>query len=146
MNELEKALISLQRQINELRAWKDRLNSREQQRFVPLATPLTSTSYDGDDSIAVGTVTIDTSAVFGAPAGIKAALLRVQAAWGAADGNSSLNVRPVGSSICGIIRAHDLMLQDMTVICPCDVNGDFDVVATNATAFVVTIQIWGYWI
>ena len=114
--------------------------------LVPLTTPLTSTSYDGNDTVAVGTVTIDTSAVFGAPVGIKAALVKVRCGWAAASGSSNLQLRPVGSgSAIAFLYAQTTFFQSMTVVVPCDANGDFDVVVANADALNVTIEIWGYW-
>lgn len=113
--------------------------------WVFLTTPLTSTSYDGNDTIAVGTVTIDTSAVFAAPVGIKAALVRVQCAWAAAAAGSVLQLRQVGTAtVVASIRAQTTFFQSMTVVVPCDANGDFDVVVANADATLVTMELWGY--
>jgi hypothetical protein len=116
--------------------------------FVPLTTPLTSTSYNGDDTISVGTRTIDTSSVFGAPVGIKAALVYVRAKWASA-GDYYLIVRPGGGGATtdvDVIRGSTTYYDDMTVLVPCDANGDFDIVVGGANATNVIIKIFGYWI
>lgn len=107
--------------------------------FTYLETPLTSTAYNGDDTISVGTVTIDTSAVFGVPAGVKSVLLYIQAITG---GGSVLAVRQVGGA------QNVLALQGVTAfghaLVPTDANGDFDIVVTVANATFVQILVWGY--
>jgi hypothetical protein len=115
--------------------------------FVPLTTALSSTSYDGNDTVNVGTTSIDTSAVFSAPVGIKAALVQMAATWAAAAEASTLSLRPLGGSVnaCGV-RAQTTFAQAATAIVPCDANGDFDVVVANANATNVVIRLWGYWI
>jgi hypothetical protein len=118
--------------------------------FVPLSAPLTSTSYDGNDTVTAGsTTTIDTSAVFGAPVGIKAALVRVSCSFATAGATYNLQVRPVGaSSAVGILRSQVANItNDFSAIVGCDANGDFDLVAgAGGNALNVTVQIWGYWI
>lgn len=115
--------------------------------FTILAAPLTSGSYDGNDTISASTVSIDTSAVFGVPAGARALLLRVVATWAAAAAASQLSVRPKAAShATATIRAHTTSAQDMTVIVPCNSDGDIDVIVANASATNVTIQVWGYWL
>ena len=115
--------------------------------FIPLTTPLTSTSYDGGDTVGVGTVTIDTSSVFSAPVGIKAVSIFARAKWASATMSSYLLVRPVGASrYCDIIYARDTNHQTISTIIPCDSNGDFDVVVANANALEVVLEIHGYWI
>ena len=115
--------------------------------FIPLTTPLTSTSYDGGDTVGVGTVTIDTSSVFSAPVGIKAVSIFARAKWASATMSSYLLVRPVGASrYCDIIYARDTNHQTISTIIPCDSNGDFNVVVANANALEVVLEIHGYWI
>ena len=107
--------------------------------------PLTSTSYDGNDTIAVGTVTLDTSAVFSVPAGVRAVNAYIRASWVAAVAASNLQIKLTGdSNIIAELKAHDTYAQDMTVIIPCDSNGDFDIVVINADAINVNIAILGY--
>ena len=116
-------------------------------QFVPLTTALTSTSYDGNDTVATGTTSVDTSVVFAVPAGARAVLAQVQATWAAANSASQLALRPKGGSVNAVIlRAHDTVHQDTMAICPCDTNGDIDIVVANANATNVVLRVWGYWI
>jgi hypothetical protein len=121
--------------------------------FVPLDTPLTSTSFDGDAFSTVGTSTlIDLSAVFGVPAGVKAVLadvsIRDSAAWGA--GEYRLDLGP-SSTYYYAFRAAcyggDLLGRGQGVV-PCDANGDvyYQTAASGAGTLDVTVRIWGYWI
>ena len=121
--------------------------------FVPLDTPLTSTSFDGDAFSTVGTSTlIDLSAVFGVPAGAKAVLadvaIRDSAAWGA--GEYRLDLGP-SSTYYYAFRAAcyggDLLGRGQGVV-PCDANGDvyYQTAASGAGTLDVTVRIWGYWI
>lgn len=112
--------------------------------FVPLTTPLTSTSYDGNDTVAVGTVTIDTSSVFAAPVGIKAALVRLQCNWAAAASGSAASFFQ-GANTIATVRADTTFFQSMTVVVPCDANGDYGLAVIGVDALNVTMQIWGYW-
>ena len=116
--------------------------------FIPLTTPLTSTSYDGGDTVAVGTTNIDTSSVFGAPAGIKAALVQLAGVWSSANNGYYAALRPLGGSVNQmIIRAQVANINsDMTAIVPCDANGDIDIVVAGADVTNTVIRIWGYWI
>jgi hypothetical protein len=121
--------------------------------FVPLDTPLTSTSFDGDAFSTVGTSTlIDLSAAFGVPAGVKAVLadvaIRDSAAWGA--GEYRLDLGP-SSTYYYAFRAAcyggDLLGRGQGVV-PCDANGDvyYRTEASGAGTLDVTVRIWGYWI
>ena len=116
---------------------------------IPLTTPLTSTSYDGDDTVAVGVYTIDTSAVFGAPAGIKMAAIYFRAAWASASNTSLMNIRTTGTDAATIIagvRAQTTFSQDGFCNVPCDANGDFVLTVGGANALNVILRIATYWI
>jgi hypothetical protein len=124
--------------------------------FTPLTVPLTSISFDGDAFSDVGTPTlIDLSAAFGAPAGIKAALLRVQARDSASATVSGLHFSVLPSTNadawCVSARpspaANDTWVSD-TGICPCDTNGDIYYIcdASGTGTLDVVIIILGYWI
>ena len=116
-------------------------------RFAALTTPLTATSYDGNDTVVVGTVTIDTSAVFSAPVGIKGCLVLLGGTWAAASASNSLSLRPTGGSLSyGQIRADTTLAQVGLGYVTCDSNGDFDVVVAGADATNVTIRILAYWL
>lgn len=116
--------------------------------FVPLTTPLTSTSYDGGDTVAVGTTNIDTSSVFGAPAGIKGVMVQLSGVWSSANNGYTVSLRPKGGSTnVMIIRAQVANINsDMTGFCPCDANGDLDLVVAGADVTNVVIRIHGYFI
>lgn len=122
-------------------------------KFVPLTTPLTSTSWDGDAYSTTAKTLIDLSEVFGAPAGIKAVLVRLIARdSGSSSFNayvdlspssgitSALSVRPGG-------KANDYWDENNGVV-PCDSNGDiyYKIGASGAGTMDVVLEIWGYWI
>ena len=118
-------------------------------KFIPLLTPLTSTSYDGNDTVAISTVTIDTSSVFSAPVGIKAASIYARATWASANTSYVLAIRSTGGGAAdnvALLRAQTTFPQDESFIVPCDANGDFDIVVSGANATNVILRIWGYWI
>lgn len=121
--------------------------------FVPLTTPATSTSWDGDSFSDVGTSTvIDLSAAFGIPGGVKAVLMEVicqdSATWGTsglyfACGPSStywyaLSCRPAGG---------DVLASALTPV-PTNSNGDiyYRINASGSNTMNVWIRIWGYWL
>lgn len=120
--------------------------------FVPLATPLTSTSWDGDAYSDVGTSTEITNSVFGWPANVKAVLMQIitqdSAAWGTdglyfACGPSAtywfaLASRPKGGDVD----------DEITGVVPCDSNASvwYQISASGASTLDVNIRIWGYWI
>jgi hypothetical protein len=56
-------------------------------------------------------------------------------------------VRPGGGGAdVGVIRGSTTYYDDMTVLVPCDANGDFDIVVGGANATNVIIKIFGYYI
>jgi len=150
----------LERMAEEIAALRRRVAALETQEassdadYVPLATPLTSTSWDGDAYSTTATTKIDTSAVFGAPAGIKAAVVRLIARDSGAHpqtrlevtlstssdmmATAQMSVRQPGANIiienCGIVT--------------CDANGDFyyTVYASGAGTTNVWLSIIGYYI
>lgn len=114
--------------------------------FHPLTTPLTSSSWDGDDTISTGTWSWDTS-TWGAPAGIKAALVQLSGAWSSASAGKYAALRPKGGSTnVAKISALTTGQQDMTVVVPCDGNGDIDIVVAGASMLNAVMRMWGYWI
>jgi hypothetical protein len=115
--------------------------------FIPLTTPLTSTSWDGDSFSTTNKTKIDLSAVFGVPAGIKAALIFFRAKWTSASTSSFMYVRPIGATrYTDIAYAHDTSYQTSNATVPCDENGDFEFVVGGANATEVICEIWGYWL
>ena len=107
-----------------------------------LTASLTSTSWDGDSKTAANNGTIDLSAVFGVPAGVKAVLVRLSA-----QSSSVGNVAQLGPS-SGQNNAVFARTQVTNVysdsfgLVPCDANGD--VYFTCVGTCNVNIQIWGY--
>jgi len=113
--------------------------------FVPLTTPLTSTSWDGDTKTTADRAIVDLSAVFGVPDGVKAVLMSIQTQADAVNEyirfgpNSTYNYAlicrtPVASQI-----AHAMG------IVPCDSNGDV-YCYPSGTIEGVQVWIWGYWL
>ena len=123
--------------------------------FTPLTTPLTSTSWDGDAYSTTGKTLIDLSAVFGAPAGIKAIAVRLQARDSASSNTSNvmLVVSPNNTVLSFAVGAFPRGLPNDygstgSGICPCDANGDiyYQINASGAGTLDATIEIWGYWL
>lgn len=133
------------------KAWRDDMGVR----FVPLTTPLTSTSWDGDARSTTAATLIDLSAVFGAPAGIKAVLVTLTIRDSGSDAaglNLYLNWGPSATYFdavavrCGGITADSYASGGG--VCPCDANGDvyYRIAASGAGTMDVTVKIWGYWV
>lgn len=132
-------------------------------RFPPLLgmktiwcnPPLTSTDWDGDARSTTAKTLIDLSAVFGAPAGIKAVLVRIQV-WDSASGAATSNWMGVSpnntdGSLAVVARCAGLpnnVRGDDNGICPCDANGDiyFQNAASGSLTQGSDMQIWGYWL
>jgi hypothetical protein len=121
-------------------------------RPVFLTTQLSSASWNGNAYSTTGKTLIDLSAVFGAPAGIKAVLLFV---WvrdsGSAGADTYLILGPSNGNFTGMAAnphpVNDRVTRSSMVV-PCDANGDiyYQIGASGAGTFDVTIQIWGYWL
>jgi hypothetical protein len=121
--------------------------------FVPLVTPLTSTSWDGDGYSTTAKTLIDLSSVFGAPAGIKAILIYIQVRDSASSGgNYYMFVSPNNSAGAGMAintaYAPNDTWNSASMTVPCDANGDvyYQIAASGANTFDVLFQIFGYWI
>ena len=147
--------LKLLQEIERLKRQVERLKVGEAAAgFVPLTTPLTSTSWDGDSFSTTAKTKIDLSDVFGAPAGIKAILVRVSLRdSGSAAGNPWLLLSPNDTKNMGALclRAAGIAndaLVDESGICPCDANGDvyYQCAATGSNTLDVWLQIWGYWL
>lgn len=122
--------------------------------YIPLATPLTSTSWDGDARSTTATTKIDTSEVFGAPAGIKAAVVRLIARDSGAHPQTGLHVTlSTGSDMLTTAQMSvrppgaDVIVENCGIV-TCDVNGDFyyTVNASGAGTTDVWLSIIGYYI
>ena len=128
----------------------ERLEAEETpRRFVPLITPATSTAFDGDlyDVDNDGT-TIDLSASFGIPAGVKAIAVSISGTCLTA--GRRFRIGP--SATYGYALAiHSVVANqwiDNSGVVPCDANGDiyFTTDAVHGAEFGIYMRIWGYWI
>ena len=121
--------------------------------FVPLTTPLTSTSWDGDSFSTTASTLIDLSEVFSVPAGVKAVLVRLAARDSAAWGTASLYVALNGannvakSSLFARPAGGDIWIENSGIVL-CNVDGDiyYDVAASGASTLDVVLEIYGYFI
>jgi hypothetical protein len=123
--------------------------------FVPLTTPLTSTSWDGDAFSTASKTLIDLSAVFGVPAGVKAVLVECAVRDSASSGVTSFQgviLGPTNAANLGRDFACNAMPNDSYAraqgVIPCDANGDvyYQTTASGSGTLDVAIEIWGYWI
>jgi hypothetical protein len=146
--------MTIESDVLELLAWKRHSETLTSGglRFVPLAAPLTSTSWDGDAYSTAAKTLIDLSAVFGAPAGVKAVLCYLTVRDSGSNGTDcwmildSTNNANVGVAVdCHTIN--DRFKRHPAVIVTCDANGDiyYQINASGAGTFDAHIQIWGYW-
>ena len=146
---------TLLRRLGQLERETERLSAQETGRFVPLTAPLTSTSWDGDSYSTTAKTLIDLSAVFGAPAGIKAIAVRITARdSGSASGSGlffMLAPNNVANQSALTVRLDGVPndgLRDASGVCPCDANGDiyYQIQASGAGTLDAFIVIWGYWL
>jgi hypothetical protein len=120
--------------------------------FVPLTTPLTSTAWDGDARSTTDKTLIDLSAVFGAPAGVKAILAWVEVKdSGSASGDCWICLSPNATAYSGLYASpygnpNDVPFRN-TMTIPCNANGDiyYQTLATGSGTLDVVIHIWGYY-
>ena len=110
-----------------------------------LATPLTSTSWDGDNKGTGDRATVDLSAVFGVPAGVKAVLMSIQTTGDAA--NDYIRFGPNSGNNFALTCRTTVASQiaHASGIVPCDANGDV-YCYTSGTVESVQVWIWGYWL
>ena len=121
--------------------------------FVPLTTPLTSTSWDGDAYSTNWTATkIDLSDVFDVPAGVKAIAVRLTARDSATFGTDGLylNIGPDSTynyAVCCVAFGGDVR-NSVNGICPCNDDGDiyYRINASGTGTLDAWIEIWGYWL
>lgn len=119
--------------------------------FVPLAAPLTSTSWDGDAYSSAGKTKIDLSAVFSAPAGIKGVMVFVQLRDSGSSTTNPLLILDPGAGgntafIATCAKAENDGWRYANGFVPCDANGDiyYQTVASGASTLDIILQIWGY--
>lgn len=119
--------------------------------YIPLAANLTAAAFDGDSFSDVSWTKIDTSAVFSAPAGIKAAMVRLIARDSTTWGTAGLYARvgPDGSATSFAVRpAGGDVWAEVVGVCPCNADGDFyyDINASGSNTLDLYIEIMGYYI
>ena len=147
----------LQEQINALRTIEipSRLVTPFDSAWVGTeGQPLTSTSWDGDAKSTTSKALLDLSAVFGAPAGIKAVLFNLAIRdSGSSSGAAYIAMSPnsTASEWASLFKIQGLpndvqYRQNVTV--PCNADGDvyIELFATGSGTLDVWIEIWGYWI
>lgn len=130
----------------------DFVRRNEITRPVFLTTPLTSTSWDGDSYSTTPKTKIDLSAVFGAPAGIKAVLVMVSIRDSASSSNdtwfllSPNDIATRGLSLTG--HATNDRWQRQAFVVPCDANGDvyYQINASGTNTMDCILGIYGYWL
>ena len=148
MNFEEKIIERLKRLEREV----ERLRVKEKQVFVPLTTPLTSTSWDGDGYSTVGRTKIDLSSVFGVPDGIKAVLLSVKVRDSASQTSDTYIVLGPTNTAGNGVAVNPQYTNDrynrVVIVVPCDSNGDiyYDITASGTGTFDVIMQVFGYWL
>jgi len=131
------------------------LEARRTPTWVYLATPLTSTAWDGDARSTTAKTLIDLSSVFGAPAGIKAVLMRISGRDSASytDSSAWIGFGPdnVDYKVAILVRPSGIVNDNLTEgqgIVPCDANGDiyYQCGASGAGTLDVWLDIWGYYV
>jgi hypothetical protein len=146
------AIDGILKSINDLAKRVGRLEVQDAPRWVYLAAPLTSASWDWDAYSTTAKTVIDLSAVFSAPAGIKAILVLLAAndsgsaanfAWLGVSPNDTAGSVAVLCSTQGV--ANDGIASNSGV-CPCSATGDiyYQIAASGASTLDAYMQIWGY--
>ena len=137
----EKLLARLQQLEREV----ERLRVQENGKFVALTTPLTSTSWDGDDKTTADRAIVDLSSVFGVPAGVKAVLMSIQTQ--ADKVNEYIRFGPNSTYDYALTCRTPVAgrIAHATGVVPCDSNGDV-YCYPSGTIENVYVYIWGYWL
>jgi hypothetical protein len=128
-------------------------------RPVFLASPLTSTSWDGDAySSTSGKVLIDLSTVFGVPAGVKAVILECAindsgsltystygGAWILFSGQ---NTELWGGQGINLEKEPNDAHRNAHMIVACNSDGDiyYRINASGTGTMDVILKVWGYWL
>ena len=118
---------------------------------VPLTTPLTSTSWDGDVRSTTAKTLIDLNAVFGVPDGIKMVLVEVCLNDSANSGGdywfllSPNNTAGIGINT-RLSKIPDSAYHNESHWIPCDSNGNiyYQINASGTGTMEVYLTIWGY--
>jgi hypothetical protein len=121
--------------------------------YVPLATPLTSTSFDGDAFSNTAKTLIDLSTVYGVPPGVKAVdcYIAIRDSGSAATDCrlvlGATNTTNVGRNFDCSGLPNDTWERNNAIV-PCDANGDiyYEIFASGEGTFDLYIQIFGYYL
>lgn len=136
--------------IDSLRRSIDNIATGETGVITYLTTPLTNASWDGDGRSTTAKTLLDLSAVFGAPAGIRAVYVTVQVRdSGSAGADTVFILAPNNTANQGMIFScgglpNDQLYRGAAWV-PC-VGGDvyFQCIASGASTLDVDLKIWGY--
>ena len=139
--------------INSLTKRVSRLESQSAPYWVWLAAPLTSTSWDADAKSTTAKTLLDLSAVFSAPAGIKAiyAHIRGRDSGSAATSQVFFGLSPNNTADSLMLTASprglvvDYYAEAQGVV-KCTTDGDvyYQILASGASTMDCVIEIWGY--
>jgi hypothetical protein len=110
-----------------------------------LTTPLTSTSWDGDNKTTSDRAIVDLSTVFGVPAEVKAVLMSIQTKADAANDYIRFGPNSTYNHALTCRTAVAGQIAHASGIVPCDANGDI-YCYPSGTVEGVYVWIWGYWI
>lgn len=150
---------AVQTALGQLQAQHDKLAKRlatlERRALGPqavyLTTQLTSTSWDNDAKTSANNGTLDLSALFGVPAGVKAVLISLTVYTVDADNaQDNVLIRPDndGSSAApvNLLLTNEGYQGTGAHWCPCDANGDiyFSTTVSAGDTANMWIEIWGY--
>lgn len=146
------AIVRLTKEIHKLWRAVRKLQITGFQRPTWLTTPLTSVAWDGDGYSTTAKTLIDLSAVFSAPANIKAVLVRLAIRdSGSAANDTWFMLSPNNGATTGLDwtcpPVNDAWGRYGGVVVPCDANGDiyYRVAASGAGTMDIHLEIWGYW-
>jgi hypothetical protein len=117
--------------------------------YVPLITPLTSTSYDGNDTVITGTThTVNAVSVFGVPATAKAINIYARILFASENVNSRMNFS-CNNNLNITMQSNQTgggFIYSNGIVC-LNISGEFTLfVLGSQNATSVIIQVTGYFI
>lgn len=139
-----KRVKALEREVERLKVKESPIMSNYG-RPVFLSTPLTSTAWDGDNKGTGDRATVDLSAVFGVPAGVKAVIMSVQTTGDVANDYIRFGPNSTYSYVLTCRTTVASQIAHAFGIVPCDANGDV-YCYTSGDVESVYVWIWGYWL
>jgi len=127
--------------VRRIRTWIPQLITQLQDSTLPF----TSTSWDGDAKGAGDSGTLDLSADFGAPANVRAVLVRAAVVDSATGETVRIGPDNVDYNALVCRPAVANIYAENSGLVPCDANGDIHVEISGDVDGVV-ISIWGYFL